>query len=313
MESFINTGNPLIKHILTCDPTALVHNDLLYLYTGHDETPVGMDQYMMIDWRCFSSPDLINWTEHPVPLRAKDFRWASGDAYASKVILHKGKFYWFVSVTDASNQKKAIGLAVSYDPHGPFSDALGRPLITHEMLPPDAHEKANLDPTVLIHEDGSPYIFWGNGTCYFARLKPGLDGIEGKISIIDLPGFAEGAHIHKRGGWYYLSYGYEMPEQVAYAMSRRIEGPWEFKGILNDTVENCETNRPCIISFKDQDYFIYHNGALPDGGSQRRSVCIDRLVYKADESMEKVVMTKAGVHAPLPEIRPSTEIRGPLK
>ena len=53
-----------------------------------------------------------------------------------------------------------------------------------------------------------------------------------------------------------------MPEKVGYAMSKNIEGPWQFKGIINDVPENCITNRPCIINFKNQTYFIYHNGAL---------------------------------------------------
>jgi hypothetical protein len=47
-----------------------------------------------------------------------------------------------------------------------------------------------------------------------------------------------------------------MPEKVAYAMSRNIDGPWEFKGILNELAGNCETNRPCIVDFKGKSYFF---------------------------------------------------------
>jgi hypothetical protein len=121
--------------------------------------------------------------------------------------------------------------------------------------------------------------------------------LEGAIKRVELPGFAEGVHIHKRNNWYYLSYGYGMPEKVAYAMSKRIEGPWEFKGILNEIAGNCETNRPCIINFKGKDYFIYHNGALPDGGSHRRSVCIDHLHYNENGTIKRIVMTSEGVDA----------------
>ena len=115
-----------------------------------------------------------------------------------------------------------------------------------------------------------------------------LDSAPAEISV---PGFVEGAHVHKRDRWYYLSYGFEFPEKVAYAMSRSIDGPWEFKGILNELAGNCQTNRPCIVDFKRTSYFIYHNGGLPDGGSHRRSVCIDRLYYNADGSMKRVIMT----------------------
>jgi hypothetical protein len=299
MESVIHTfkasGNPVIRHKYTCDPTALVHDGAVYLFTGHDEAPPGMEEYVMHNWLCFSSPDMINWVEYPVPLKATDFSWSSGDAYASKIIYHNGSFYWYVAVTHASGNGKAIGVAMSSSPTGPYVDARGSAMITHDMLPETANEKANLDPSVLIDDDGKAYIFWGNGACYFARLNETMTALDSAIETIDLPGFEEGAHIHKRNGWYYLCYGYEMPEKVAYAMSRNINGPWEFKGILNEIAGNCETNRPCVIEFNGQPLFIYHNGGLKNGGSHRRSVCIDPLYYNEDGTLKRILMTSEGV------------------
>lgn len=163
------------------------------------------------------------------------------------------------------------------------------------MLPRAVDEKANLDPTVIIDDDGLAYIFWGNQQCYYARLKNNMVEIDGEITVIDLPGFEEGAHIFKRNGWYYFAYGYGYPEKVAYAMCRNVHGPWEFKGILNEIAGNCATNRPCVIDFKNNSYFIYHNGALREGGSHRRSVCIDHLHYRADDSIQRVIMTSEGI------------------
>lgn len=203
---------------------------------------------------------MLNWIEYPVPLKAKDFKWANGDAYASKVIQKNEKLYFYVAVTHASIAGKAIGVAVSYNPTTPFHDARGSALITHDMLPFTGNDKANLDPSVLIDDDGNGYIFWGNGTCYYARLKENMIEVDSSIKTVDLPHFEEGVHIHKRNGWYYLSYSYGMPEKVAYTMSRSIHGPWLFKGILNEIAGNCKTNRPCIIDFKEALYFIYHNG-----------------------------------------------------
>jgi beta-xylosidase len=287
--------NPVIRHKYTCDPTAIVVGDTIYLYTGHDEAPAGVDRYVMNEWLLFSSRDLINWKEHSVPLRATDFTWASGDAFASKVMVRDKLYYWFVSVSHAQQKGKAIGLASSPSPAGPFRDAIGAALITHDMLPAARSELANLDPSVWIDDDGTACLFWGNGICYFARLNESLSGIEGDIGTIDLPGFEEGSHIHKRDGWYYLSYGYGMPEKVGYAMSRNINGPWEFKGIINEVPDNCVTNRPCIIDFKEHSWLIYHNGALPGGGSHRRSICIDALHYNTDGTIKKVLMTSKGV------------------
>lgn len=287
--------NPVITHKFTCDPTAIVVQDTVYLYTGHDEAPVGVDDYVMNEWLVFSSPDLVEWNEHDVPLRATDFAWASGDAYASKVVEKNGRYYWFVSVSQRNKAGKAIGIAISDSPVGPFKDALGRALITHDMLPDSKNDKANLDPTVLVDDDGSAYLFWGNGMCYFCKLKDDFSGVDGKICIIDLPNFEEGSHIHQHHNQYYLSYGYGMPERVGYAISKDIAGPWKFAGIINDVSHNCVTNRPCIITFKGRDYFIYHNGALPNGGSHRRSVCVEELRYNEDGTIKKVKMTREGV------------------
>jgi|GEM_PF-6307470 len=98
--------NPVIQHKYTCDPTAIVAGDRVYLYTGHDEAPSGVDRYVMNEWLVFSSSDLINWTEHPLPLRATDFTWAGGDAFASKVIVKDGLYYWFVSVSHIPGNSK---------------------------------------------------------------------------------------------------------------------------------------------------------------------------------------------------------------
>jgi len=133
-DSIAATGNPIIRNKYTADPTALVYNNTVYIYTGHDEAPVGTETYVMNDWLCFSSTDMVTWREHPVPLKALDFSWAKGDAYASKVIYCNNKFYWYVAVTHASVTGKAIGVAIAAHPAGPFADGRGSALITHDML-----------------------------------------------------------------------------------------------------------------------------------------------------------------------------------
>jgi len=294
-EDLAPGGNPVIKHKFTADPTVLVYQDRVYLYTGHDEAPVGTEAYVMRDWLCFSSSDLISWQEHPSPLKATDFSWANGKAYASNVVTRNGKFFWYVAVNHATVTGSAIGVAEAKTPEGPFSDSRGSALVTLDMLPPTQNKKANLDPSVLIDDDGRAYIFWGNGQCHYAELKENMIELAGPIRPLDLPGFEEGAHVHKHDGWYYLSYGYQKPEKVAYAMSRNINGPWEFKGILNEIAGNCETNRPAILNYRGKSYFFYHNGALKNGGSHRRSVCIDSLFYNPDGTMKRVIMTSEGV------------------
>lgn len=287
--------NPIIKHRYTADPTVISYDHRIYLYTGHDDPPMGVDDYVMNDWLCFSSDNLRYWEEHPSPLKAIDFSWASGDAFASKVLVKNDLFYWYVAVSHRSIFGKAIGVAIANKPTGPFTDARGTALITGDMLPRRATEKANLDPSVLLDDDGQAYIFWGNTTCYSAKLKPNMIELASEIQGVDIPGFSEGVHVYKRKDWYYLMYGYGFPEKVAYAMSRNIAGPWRFKGIVNDLVDNCETNRPATLDFNDKSYFFYHNGSLINGGSHRRSVCVDFLHYNIDGTIRPVVMTPEGI------------------
>jgi hypothetical protein len=287
-------ANPIIRHKFTADPTVIVHNNVAYLYTGHDQAPIDTYQYIMNEWLCFSSTDLENWAEHAVPLTPEVFSWAKSDAYASKVVEHRNRFYWFVSTTPKDQAGKAIGVAVADVPTGPFKDARGSALIDGSML--RASGSDNFDPSVIIDDNGDPYIFWGKNICYYAKLAPGLTELASEIRTVALPDFIEGIHIHKRNEWYYLSYGYGYPEKVGYAMSRDIHGPWTFKGILNELAGNCITNRPAIVDYQGKSYFFYHNGGLRNGGSHRRSVCIDRLYYNSDGTLKRVIMTSEGVH-----------------
>lgn len=79
-------------------------------------------------------------------------------------------------------------------------------------------------------------------------------------------------------------------------MSKSINGPWKNRGILNELAGNSNTNHQAIIDFKGKSYFIYHNGGMDgNGGSFRRSVCIDYLYYNPDGSIKRIVMTTKGV------------------
>lgn len=289
-------GNPIIKNKYTADPAAFVHGDSVYLYTGHDEGLPGKDGYIMHEWLCFSSADMVHWLEHPVPLSVKDFSWAKDDAWASQVVERNGKFYWYVATEHATIPGKAIGVAVSDNPAGPFKDARGSALVTNNMTTATNIRWDDIDPSVLVDDDGQAYLFWGNTKCYYAKLRQNMTELDGPVNIINLPDYTEAPWIHKHNGWYYLSYAFQFPEKISYAMSRSINGPWDFKGILNEVAGNSNTNHQAIIDFKGRSYFIYHNGSLPPaGGSFRRSVCIDYLYYNEDGTIKRIVMTTEGV------------------
>lgn len=293
-------ANPIITDIFTADPAALVVGDTVYLYAGRDEARLGQG-YTMHEWRLFSSRDMKTWTSHGSPLRPTDFAWAKGEAWASHVIHKDGKFYWFVTA-ESNPRGKAIGVAVADAPTGPFKDALGKPLISPDMTrDKDNHGWEDIDPALFTDADGTTWLFWGNRTCYFAKLKPNLIELDGPIQIADVPAFTEAPWVHKHGNLYYLSYASGFPERIHYATSDKITGPWTARGILAEVAGNSNTIHQAILEFQGQWYFIYHNGAsqVPnEGGSHRRSVCIDYLYHTPDGTIKRILQTTEGTDLP---------------
>lgn len=293
--------NPVITDTFTADPAPLVVGDTVYLYCGHD-TAEPNTFYRMPEWLCYSSTDLVNWKPEGVPLRPTDFEWAIGDAWASEVIEKDGKFYFYATVShDESKHGKAIGVAVSDSPTGPFVDARGTALVTNDMTKATEISWDDIDPTVFIDDDDQAWLFWGNQKCYYAKLKPNMFELDGDIQVIpdeQVKGFTEAPWIHKRGDVYYLTYAYGFPEKTAYSTANSIAGPWTHRGLLAEVAGNSNTIHQGVIHFKGGDYFFYHNGSMQPpniGDSFRRSVCIEELHYNPDGTLQRVVQTTEGV------------------
>lgn len=291
--------NPVIKHIFTADPAPLVHDGIIYLYVGHDTAAVGVESYKMPDWHVLSSTDMVNWKDHGAKLSPDVFSWSSGGAFAAQCVFRNGKFYWYVSVNHKSNDVSkggcAVGVAVSDSPVGNFKDALGKALITNEMTTDMKHSWDDLDPTVFIDDDGQAYLFWGNGSCKYARLKENMIELDGPINTFKPTDFTEAPWVYKRNGLYYLVYAANMPETIEYCTASSPTGPWTYRGVVQDTSVNSFTTHPGIIDYRGKSYFFYHNGVLPTGGGYRRSVCVDYLYYNPDGTIQKVVQTTKGV------------------
>ena len=72
--------NPVISHIYTADPAAMVYGDSVFLYIGNDEASESATFYNMNDWYVFSSADMVNWKDHGEVLTLSDFSWAGSNA-----------------------------------------------------------------------------------------------------------------------------------------------------------------------------------------------------------------------------------------
>jgi len=289
-------GNPIVVDMYTADPAPLVHGDTLYIYTGHDEQKRNQDGFLMNDWYCFSTKDMVNYEKHGPLLSWKDFKWAKGDAFAAHVIERNGKFYWYVSVRHKDirvHEGFAIGVAVSDSPTGPFKDAIGEALITDET--PNS-VVLNIDPAVYIDDDGQAYLFWGSWNAgRWVKLKDNMVELDGDVQTLEAHNFFEAPFIHKKDDTYYLTYAAHYPSTTEYSVSKSITGPWEYKGVLNERLPKSETNHQGITQFKGSWYFIYHNAQAPGGGVYRRSVCVDKLEYNPDGTIKKIERTETSV------------------
>lgn len=313
-------GNPLIMDKFTADPAPMVHNGTLYLYVGHDEYYEGQDvasggkEFNITEWMCYSTRDMKTWTDHGAVLKPTDFKWSIGEAWASQVVQNGGKFYYYTSLQAGEPYNcKAIGVAVADNPLGPFTDAIGVPLISDKMTPNGPRGWWNdIDPTVFIDDDGTPWMCWGNATCFIVKLKPNMIELDGDIEILDMPEFTEGPWIHKKGDLYYLTYashlGKKESEMIAYATAPAMEGPWTYRGVLTGQAEKSFTIHPGIIEFKNQWYLFYHNAVLTVNGKPgaigRRSVCVDYLYYNPDGTMAYVEQTNEGI-----TVKPKNEMQ----
>lgn len=302
-------SNPIITDKFTADPAPLVVGNRLYLYVGHDEAR-GDEMFTMREWLAYSTTDMKRWTAHGPIMNVKDFKWAKSDAWASQMIRKNGRYWFYAAVEhDNSHPGKAIAVAVSDSPTGPFVDARGSALITNQMTPKGLHSWEDIDPTVFTDDDGTSWIAWGNRQAYLAKLKPNMTEIDGPIQEITPPHFEEGPWLHKKGDLYYLTYASldrsgQKDERISYATAPSLRGPWSYRGELTGSGENSFTIHAGIVEFKKNWYIFLHNAALTIGDQKgaigRRAVTVEHLSYNKDGTMVPVKQTAAGISVPPP-------------
>lgn len=305
--------NPFVRtdtegnRMYTADPSARVWTidgeEVLFVYPSQDNAPPqGCD--LMDKYHVFSTTDMVNWTDHGEILRAADVPWqkeplindgkAATFMWAPDCVYKDGKYYFYFPHPDKNpwNNNWKIGIAVSDKPASDF-------VILDETLK-GLPESGEIDPCVFIDDDGQAYFYYGGGgRCFGAKLKDNMIELDGELQTMQgLSYFHEGAWLHKRNGIYYLSYPgnnsslknyISGQDQLLYATSNSPLGPWEYKGAyLYPT--GCDTSHGSIVEYKGQWYAFYHNIALSNIG-QLRSICVDKLYYNEDGTIQPVIQT----------------------
>lgn len=272
---------PIIQTKYTADPAPMVHNDTVFLYTSHDEDDAM--GFKMYDWLLYSSTDMVNWTEHGVVASLENFDWVPYDngAWAVQCIERNGKFYLYCPMPGGVG----IGVLVADSPYGPFKDPIGKPLIKNS--------DHDIDPTILIDDNGQAYMYWGNPKIYYVKLNEDMISYSGEImeESTTPENYQEGPWVWKRNGHYYMAYASTCcPEGIGYAMSNSPTGPWEYKGMIVDASEKARGNHPGIIEYKGKSYCFGHSYDLLKKTTskfyERRSVDMDEMEYNPDGTIQ---------------------------
>lgn len=282
---------PIIQTKYTADPAPFVYNDTVFLYTSHDEDDAF--GFKMQNWLLYTSTDMVNWTDHGEVASLKNFKWVNTDngAWAVQCIRRNGKFYMYCPVPNGLG----IGVLVADSPYGPFKDPIGKPLIKNSS--------DDIDPTVIIDDDGQAYLYWGNPNLYYVKLNEDMISYSGGIvkdsSIAKVKGrpdpfhYQEGPWAYKRNGQYYMAYASTCcPEGIGYAMSNSPTGPWVYKGSIMDGDQRSSGNHPGIIDYKGNSYVFGFNYSIGQKTMsrhyERRSICVAQISFNADGMIQKL-------------------------
>ncbi|WP_425495270.1 carbohydrate-binding protein [Paenibacillus tengchongensis] len=344
-------SNPLMDHKLGADPFALTYNGRVYVYMSSDAYVYNSDgsvkdnDFSVLNKiNVISSADMVNWTDHtPVPVAGANnsnngqgiAKWASlswAPSVAVKKINGVDKFFLYFA-----NGASGIGVLTANSPVGPWTDPLGKALVTTSTAGMSGVTWL-FDPAVLVDDDGNGYLYCGGGipntsdpasianprTARVLKLGPDMTSIAGSATTIDAPYMFEDSGIHKYNGKYYYSYcinfsgthpaAYPAGE-IGYMVSNSPTGPFTYVGHF---LKNPYTffgvggnNHHAVFNFNNQWYVVYHaqtvSKAQLGDGKGYRSPHINKLVHNADGTIQEVQGNMDGI-AQIANLNPYTRV-----
>lgn len=288
-------SNPIIKGFYA-DPDIVFFNGKYYIYPTTD----GGVEWNSTSFKVFSSINLSNWTDEGIILDLKDVPWTTGKrAWAPAICEKNGRYYFYYSGNGN------IGAAVADNPCGPFTD-IGHPLVADKQ-----YDGVAIDPDVFIDDDGTPYLYWGNGHMYAVRLAEDMVSFDGEPVDITPPNFREGTCVFKRKGVYYYTWCEDDTRSPDYHV-RYGKGLSPMQKPEGNTVilsrENAQSSRiKCTghhavlnIPGTDEWYICYHRfctelygdteGYSSEAGNHRE-LCMDKLEFDENGDIIPVIAT----------------------
>jgi len=162
---------------------------------------------------------------------------------------------------------------------------------------------------VLLDDNGTPYLYFGGQYPTNARviqLGANLTSVVGSAMPLFATNFFEDSWIHKRNGIYYYTYCNQFSVGAAIyceTNSNPTNGFVPEGTVMANPPSNVNNNNHhAIFSYQGNWYITYHNRyvALQNGLSTaaavyKRSICLDRVNYNANGTLQQVVFTTDGL------------------
>jgi hypothetical protein len=295
------------------DPSCRKFGDTYFIYATPDGWDVGKGPAGV-----WTSRDFVNWSYHPMNWPATEFKWAPS------VVEYNGTYYMYTSVPCM------IYGAVAESPYGPWTNMIkgGGPMIPDQT----PRETIVLDGEAFIDDDNQVYMWystWWRPTA--VKLNPDMHTFADKpIQYFKNPyntnppmGIVEhcmeAPYVIKRNGIYYLMYSdlfcQDSSYNVKYSTGPSTMGPWTYdpdKNPILETSDDGTVDGPghhTILEDGDEIYIVYHrhdNPHHPDGA--HRQVCIDKLYFTPNGSIEKVRPSHMGVGYLAPSTKRDTNL-----
>lgn len=283
-------NNVLWTQRFGADPGFMVYKDRLYVFTTNDafeynsNGEIQTNTYNSQTINCFSSADLVNWTDHgAIPAAGANgaakwahYAWAPDAAW--KTINGKDKFFLYFA-----DSAGGIGVLTADSPEGPYRDELGHALI-NKSTPGYGDVTWLFDPAVLVDDDGTGYLYVGGGvpegktadpgTARAVKLGNDMMSLSGSCVKMNPPYLFEDSSILKADGKYYYSYctnwntggnpyGFGNAE-IAVMVADNPLGPFTYKGIAlknpaSYKLDGGGNNHHSIVEFKGKYYMLYHS------------------------------------------------------
>ena len=286
-------GNPFIPGYFA-DPTIKKFGDTYYMYATTDGSGAGFGPSQV-----WCSKDFENWTI--MPMNWPDSHWI----WAPDVMKHTDGTYRLFYCQPCNLYE-----GIAETPRGPWKNILGE---SEAVLVPDRFVKnaITLDGQTFVDDDGSVYLYWGTWGIYkgfgcgAGKMTPDLKSFTETrlIPNTEVTDFFEAPFVLKKDGIYYFMYSsdscHDSTYHVQYATATSPLGPYTYKGTILKTSADGTIHGPghhSILQEGDNYYIVYHRHDNPHSTRGfHRQLCIDRLTFNPDGTIQPVEGTHKGV------------------